>query len=45
MLVKSEKEMRLDLFADADFTGMLNCEDKDDAISVKSRTGWVTTFG
>ena len=45
MIVKPEKEMRLDLYADADFAGLFSVEDKDDAISVKSRTGWVTMFG
>ena len=35
----SAKNLKLDLFADADFAGWFASEDKMDPISVKSRTG------
>ena len=37
--------MGLDLFADADFTGLYNVEAKDDPISVKIWSGISMTFG
>ena len=33
-----------DLYADADFPGMITTEDKMDHINVESRTGWVLTL-
>ena len=39
------KNLKLDLFADADFAGLFASEDKMDPISVKSRTGVILNFG
>jgi hypothetical protein len=35
----------LDLFADADFAGLFVADDKQDPVSVKSRTGLLVNFG
>ena len=45
MVIDPNKELRLDLYADADFAGLWNVENHDDPISVKSRTGWLLTLG
>ena len=37
--------LRLDLFADADFSGLFASEDKHDLVSVKSRPGIILNFG
>ena len=37
--------LRLDLFADADFVGLFAAEDDQDPISLKSRTGLLLNFG
>ena len=37
--------LKLDLFADADFAGLFASEDKLDPVSVKSRTGILLNFG
>ena len=37
--------IRIDMYADADFAGLYTTEDKMDSISVKSRTGVILTFG
>ena len=41
----NSEDLRLDLFADADFAGLLALEDKLDPISVKSRTVVLLNFG
>ena len=38
------KKLCVDMFADDDFTGMHNTEDKQDYVSVKSRSGILLTF-
>ena len=35
----------IDMYADADFAGLYNTEDKQDPVSVKSRDGILLTFG
>ena len=45
MAITPSKRLGLDLYADADFTGLFQAEDPKDPVSVKSRTGWVVTFG
>ena len=35
----------IDMYADADFAGLYNTEDKQDPVSVKSRSGILLTFG
>ena len=45
MVIKPKKDLRLDLYADADFAGLWNVEKHDDPVSVKSRTGWLLTLG
>ena len=39
------KNLKLDLFVDADFSGLLAADDNQDPISVKSRTGLLLNFG
>ena len=44
-IMKPDKsKFQLDVYADADFAGLFTSEDKDDPISVKSRTGLLITF-
>ena len=46
LIMKPNKtRLSLDLFADVDFAGLFTEEDRDDPISVKSRTGILFTFG
>ena len=46
LIMKPNKDnLRLDLFADADFAGLFASEDKHDPVSVKSRTGILLNFG
>ena len=45
MVIKPDKELGLDLYADADFAGIFTVENPEDPVSVKSRTGWVMTLG
>jgi len=45
MIIKPSKDLRLDLYADADFAGLWNIEDPHDPVCVKSRTGYVLTLG
>ena len=45
ILTPNAKNLKLDLFADADFAGLFVAEDKHDPISVKSRTGLLLNFG
>jgi len=43
--MKPSKSLRLDLFTDADFAGLYTAEDVTDAVSMKSRSGWIINFG
>ena len=45
ILTPGVNNLRLDLFADADFAGLFVAEDKHDPVSVKSRTGLLLNFG
>ena len=45
MIIKPNKELRLDLYADADFAGLFTKEDAEDPTSVRSRAGWLVTLG
>ena len=44
-MTTDRSNLKLDLFADADFSGLLSSEDCMDPISVKSRTGILINFG
>ena len=44
-MTPDKDNMRIDMFADADFAGLYTTEDKMDPVSVKSRTGVLLTFG
>ena len=39
------KNLNLDLFADVDFVGLFAAENKQNPVSVKSRTGLLLNFG
>ena len=43
LILKPGKDLRVDCNVDADFGGLFSVEDKQDPISVKSRTGYVIT--
>ena len=46
LIMKPKKDnLKLDLFADADFAGLFASEDNHDPVSVKSRTGILLNFG
>jgi hypothetical protein len=45
MCIKAEENLRLDLYADADFAGLWGAEGPNDPTSVKSRSGNLVTFG
>jgi hypothetical protein len=45
MVIKPDKSLKLDLYADADFAGLWNAEDPHDPVCVKSRSGYVLTLG
>jgi hypothetical protein len=45
MILQLSSDLKLDLYADADFAGLWNTEDMNDSMSVKSRTGYVVTLG
>ena len=45
ILTPNSKNLKLDLFADADFAGLFVAEDKHDPVGVKSRTGLLLNFG
>ena len=45
ILTPNAKNLKLDLFADADFAGLFVAEDKHDPVGVKSRTGLLLNFG
>ena len=42
--MKPNQDLRLDLYADADFAGLWKIEAADDPISVRSRTGYIVTL-
>ena len=44
MNLKPGKELRVDFYVNADFGGLFSVDDKQDPISVKSRTGYVITY-
>ncbi len=44
LIMKPNKNMNLDLYADADFAGLWNVEHPDDSTSVRSRTGYIITL-
>lgn len=43
--INPNSSLNLELFADADFAGLWNIEHPDEAICVKSRTGYIITLG
>jgi Reverse transcriptase (RNA-dependent DNA polymerase) len=45
MIIKPNGDLKLDCYADADFAGLWNSEGATDSSCVKSRTGFVITFG
>jgi len=45
MIMKPDKELRLDMYADADFAGLFSKEEAEDPINVRSRAGWIVTLG
>ena len=45
MIIQPSKDLKLDLYVDADFAGLWNSEDANDPTCVKSRTGYVITLG
>jgi hypothetical protein len=45
MIIKPTKDLTLNCYADADFTGLWSHSDPDDPKSVKSRSGFVITLG
>ncbi|KAI2509164.1 hypothetical protein MHU86_5283 [Fragilaria crotonensis] len=44
LILKPGSEQRVDCYVDADFGGLFSVEDKQDPVSVKSRTGYVITY-
>ena len=44
LILKPGKDHRVDCYVDADFGGLFSVEDKQDPVSVKSRTGYVITY-
>jgi len=45
IMTPDSENMRIDIYADADFAGLYTTEDKMDPVSVKSRSGVLLTFG
>ena len=45
LIMKPSYSMSIDLYADADFSGLCNSEYQMNPISVKSRTGFLITLG
>ena len=43
LILKPGKDHRVDCYVDADFGGLFSTEDKQDPVSVKSRTGYIIT--
>ena len=44
LILKPGTDLRVDCYVDADFGGLFSVEDKQDPVSVKSRTGYVITY-
>jgi hypothetical protein len=44
LILKPGSDQRVDCYVDADFGGLFSVEDKQDPVSVKSRTGYVITY-
>jgi hypothetical protein len=44
LILKPQKNLKVDCYVDADFGGLFSVEDKQDPISVKSRTGYVIMY-
>jgi hypothetical protein len=44
LILKPGPDHRVDCYVDADFGGLFSVEDKQDPVSVKSRTGYVITY-
>ena len=45
LIFDPKKELKLEMYCDADFAGLWNSENKDDPVCVKSRTGIILTLG
>jgi hypothetical protein len=45
LIMNPTEDMGLDMYADADFAGLWRHEEDQDPVCVKSRTGYVVTFG
>ena len=45
LIIQPDSELKLDLYADADFAGQWNLQNADDPASVKSRSGSIITLG
>jgi len=45
MIINPRRDLKLDMYADADFAGLWASEDHNDPISVRSRSGFVITLG
>jgi hypothetical protein len=44
LMLRPQEDLRVDCYVDADFGGLFSVEDKQDPISVKSRTGYVIMY-
>jgi hypothetical protein len=44
LILKPQADLRVDCYVDADFGGLFSVEEKQDPVSVKSRTGYVITY-
>ena len=44
LILRPNKKLKVECYADADFAGLYSAEDPEDPICVKSRTGYVITF-
>jgi hypothetical protein len=44
LILKPENDLQVDCYVDAEFGGLFSVEDKQDPVSVKSRTGYIITY-
>ena len=44
LILRPQADLRVDCYVDADFGGLFSVEDKQDPVSVKSRTGYVILY-
>lgn len=44
LIIELNKCFDLEVYADADFAGLWNVENTDDAVNVRSRTGYIITL-